>query len=196
MLNIIFYGPEGSGKSTQAKLLAEKLGVTYIASGDLVRWGASDDQGMIGDMCRESLSKGYYVADTEMFVLWKNRLKQPDTENGWIIDGFPRNITQAEFLADKLDKYDKAVDLVFYLKVSEDESVKRLTARGRKSPDGSLHNSPDKIASRLKIYNEQEADVLSYYEQSGVLIEINGELAIEDIQTDIAARVQVKQSRT
>jgi|SaaInlStandDraft_6_1057023.scaffolds.fasta_scaffold22237_4 adenylate kinase len=196
MLNIIFYGPEGSGKSTQAKLLAEKLGVTYIASGDLVRWGASDDQGMIGDMCRESLSKGYYVADTEMFVLWKNRLKQPDTENGWIIDGFPRNITQAEFLADKLDKYDKAVDLVFYLKVSEDESVKRLTARGRKSPDGSLHDSPDKIASRLKIYNEQEADVLSYYEQSGVLIEINGELAIEDIQTDIAARVQVKQSRT
>ena len=196
MLNIIFYGPEGSGKSTQAKLLAEKLGVTYIASGDLVRWGASDDQGMIGDMCRESLSKGYYVADTEMFVLWKNRLKQPDTENGWIIDGFPRNITQAEFLADKLDKYDKAVDLVFYLKVSEDESVKRLTARGRKAPDGSLHDSPDKIASRLKIYNEQEADVLSYYEQSGVLIEINGELAIEDIQTDIAARVQVKQSRT
>ena len=99
MLNVIFYGPEGSGKTTQGKALSEKLGVPHLVSGDLVRWGAAEDKGMIGDVCRESLAKGYYVADTEMFVLWKNRLKQSDTDKGWVIDGFPRNLTQAEWEA-------------------------------------------------------------------------------------------------
>lgn len=195
MLNIIFYGPEGSGKSTQAKMLAQKLNVTYIGSGDLVRWGAEKDRGMIGDVCRDSLNLGHYVADTEMFVLWKNRLKEPDTQNGWIIDGFPRNLTQAEFLADKLDKYGKNVDLVFYLKVSERESIRRLLARGRKSPDGSLHDSDERIASRLQIYQSQEADVLSYYTQSGVLVEIDGERGIDEIAADIYSRVQSKIKR-
>jgi len=195
MLNIIFYGPEGSGKSTQAKMLADKLKVPALVSGDLVRRMAEHDQGVMGDICRETLRSGKYVADSEMFVLWKARLKDEDTQNGWVIDGFPRNLTQAEFLADKLDKYGKQVDLVFYLKVSEEESVRRLLKRGRKSPDGSLHDSEERIKSRLTIYKEQEKDVLSYYSQTGVLIEINGERSIEEIASDIYAQVQLKQGR-
>ena len=111
MLNVIFYGPEGSGKSTQAKILAEKIKVPALVSGDLVRRMAEVDKGIMGDICRETLAAGKYVADSEMFVLWKARLKDEDTQNGWVIDGFPRNMTQAEFLADKLDKYGKKVDI-------------------------------------------------------------------------------------
>lgn len=189
---IIFYGPEGSGKSTQAKMLAEKLRLSYLGSGDLVRFYADKDKGVIGDICREALDKGHYVADSEMFVLWKARLKESDAQKGFIIDGFPRNHTQALFLAEKLDKYQRSINFVFYLDVSETESIKRLLNRGRKSPDGSLHDSEEKIKSRLKIYQNQEADVLSYYKEQNLLFRINGEQSIESIQKDILKMVEQK----
>jgi len=187
--NIIFYAPEGAGKSTQAKMLAEKLGVPCLISGDLVRWGAEFDKGMIGDVCRESLSKGYYVADSEMFVLWKGRLKQPDTQNGWVIDGFPRNMTQAEFLADKVEKYGKRIDLVFYLKVREEVSIARLLKRGRKNPDGSTNDTEELIKERLRRYHAEEEAVLAYYRAAGVLVEINGEQDIESVHSEIMSHI-------
>jgi len=187
---IIFYGPEGSGKSTQAKMLAEKLKLPYLGSGDLVRQYSAEDKGIMGDICRESLSLGHYVADSEMFVLWKQRLKDPDVQEGFIIDGFPRNHSQALFLSEKLEKYHKTVNHVFYLAVSEAESVKRLLARGRTNPDGVLHDSPEKISQRLKMYAEQEADVLKFYEEAGRLHKINGEQTIEQIFKDILAVIK------
>lgn len=191
---IIFYGPEGSGKSTQAKLLAAKLSLPSLGSGDLVRKYAAEDKGIMGEICRESLSLGYYVADSEMFVLWKQRLKEPDVQAGFVIDGFPRNHTQALFLSEKLEKYNKTVNAVFYLKVSEAESVKRLLARGRTNPDGSLHDSPEKIQTRLKMYSDQEADVLKFYEEQGLLKTINGEQTIEKIFSDICQQLNLPQS--
>lgn len=187
---VIFYGPEGSGKSTQAKLLGEKLGSPVLVSGDLVRKYASEDQGIMGEVCRDALQTGHYVADSEMFVLWKHRLKQADVENGFVIDGFPRNLSQAKFLEDKLDKYQKQIDCVFYLKVSEEESVKRLLARGRKLNNGENHDSPERIAQRLKMYQAEEADVLEFYKNKGILCEINGERTVEDIHKDILEKLE------
>ena len=189
---IIFYGPEGSGKSTQAKMLAEKLKLPYLGSGDLVRHYAAADKGIMGDICRESLSKGYYVADSEMFVLWKVRLKEPDVQSGFIIDGFPRNSSQALFLADKLEKYGTTVNFVFYLQVSEAVSMERLLKRARRNPDGSLNDTPEKIKTRLKMYSDQEADVLKFYEEQGLLRKINGEQTIEKIFADICQVIETK----
>lgn len=186
--NIIFYAPEGAGKTTQAKMLAEKLGVPCLVSGDLVRRMADNDKGIMGDICRETLSAGHYVADSEMFVLWKARLKDTDTQNGWVIDGFPRNMTQAEFLADKLDKHGKKVDLVIYLNVPEEVSISRLLKRGRKLSDGSLHDSEELIRERLKRYKAEEASVLAYYKERGVLIEINGEQDVETVHAEILSK--------
>jgi len=189
-LYVIFFGPEGSGKSTQAKLLAEKLNLPYLGSGDLVRKYAAEDKGIMGDVCRESLAKGHYVADSEMFVLWKHRLKQPDVQEGWVLDGFPRNPSQAEFLDEKLDKYDKKVDFVFYLRVSKEVSVERLLKRGRRSPDGSLHDTKEKIRERLRRYQKGEEGVLLLYQQKGVLYRINGEQSVEKIHQDIVEKVR------
>lgn len=187
--NVIFYAPEGAGKSTQAKMLADQLGVPLQISGDLVRRMAELDKGIMGDICRETLSTGHYVGDSEMFVLWKARLKDADMQDGWVIDGFPRNMTQAEFLADKLDKYGKTVDVVFYLKVSEEVSITRLLKRGRKLSDGSLHDSEELIRERLKRYKAEEASVLEYYRNLGVLVEIDGEQDVEKVHADIMAAV-------
>jgi len=182
---ILFYGPEGCGKTTQAKLLAKKLNLPYLGSGDLVRRYSRKDQGIMGDICRDSLSKGHYVADSEMFVLWKQRLKEPDVQVDFVMEGFPRNHTQAFFLAEKLNKYGKQINFVFYLDVSKAESIKRLLKRGRKSPDGSLHDSPEKIKQRLKIYHQQEADVLKFYQEQDLLKKVNGEQTIEQIHQEI-----------
>jgi adenylate kinase len=187
---IIFYGPEGSGKTTQAKMLAKALHLPYLGSGDLVRKYAAEDKGIMGDVCRESLAIGHYVADSEMFVLWKQRLKEADVQTGWVLEGFPRNDSQATFLDDKLDKYGKKVTAVFYIKVSEEESIRRLLKRGRYSPDGSLHDSEEKIRQRLKIYHQGESGVLQLYREKGILQEVDGERAIEKIHQDIRERIK------
>jgi len=187
--NIIFYAPEGAGKTTQAKMLAEKLGVPCQPSGDLVRRMAELDKGIMGEICRETLKSGHYIGDSEMFVLWKARLKDIDMQNGWVIDGFPRNLTQAEFLEDKLDKHGKKVDVVIYLDVSEETSMSRLLKRGRKLSDGGLHDSEELIRERLKRYKAEEESVLEYYKKRGVLVEINGEQEVEAVHLEILSHV-------
>ena len=92
---------------------------------------------------------------------------------------------QVRFLEEKLEKYNKKEDIVFFLKVSEKESIKRLLKRGRKSPDGSLHDTPEKIKERLKRYKKEEKDVLKFYKKKRLLRIINGEQSIEKIHNDI-----------
>lgn len=195
-MNIVFYGPEGSGKGTQAELVAEKLGVPHLESGRLVRKYAREDKGIIGEICREALQKGHYVPDSEMYVLWKQRLKEDDAQSGWVLDGFPRNLTQAKFLARKVEKYEQPIDIVFFLDVSKEESIRRLLARGRKSPDGSLHDSPERIKQRLAHYNKGKKAVLKYYKSRGLLQHIDGEQEIDQIHQQIMKRIsQVRKKK-
>lgn len=107
------------------------------------------------------------------------------------MDGFPRNVEQAKFLDDKIDKYGYKVEKVIYLNLSEAESVTRLLKRARPLHPGSteLHDSPERIAQRLAIYKEGEKDVLGYYREKGVLSEINADQSIEDVATDILASI-------
>lgn len=190
-MHIVFYGPEGSGKGTQAKLLSETLHLPILTSGDLVRDAAANDKGIIGEVCRQSLEEGKYVADSEMFVLWKWRLKEEDAKGGWIMDGFPRNVEQAKFLDDKIDKYGYKVEKVVYLNLSEEESISRLAKRARPLHPGSIEtgDTPERIKSRLTIYKVGEKDVLDFYRQKGVLIEINADQSIEEVHAAIMEKI-------
>lgn len=189
-MNIIFYGPEGSGKTTQGRLLAKKLKVPHLVSGNLVREAIANDQGWIGDVCRKKLRMGHYVPDTEMFVLWKRKLKKDDVQKGWVMDGFPRNVKQAKFLHDKLRKYGQKVNAVVFLKLSQKESIKRLLARGRKLENGELHDSPERIRERLKRYYEAEADVLDFYKKTKTLLIIDAGQTIEKIHREILKKLK------
>lgn len=190
-MHIVFYGPEGSGKGTQANLLAKRLNLPVLISGDLVRETAANDGGLIGEVCRKTLSEGKYVADSEMFVLWKRRLKEEDAKKGWIMDGFPRNINQAKFLVNKVSKYGYKIDKVFYLRISPKESKRRLLKRGRKLHAGNseLHDSPDRIEQRLSMYYQGEQAVLDLFVKIGILEEVDGERDIEEIHKDILGRL-------
>jgi adenylate kinase len=190
-MHIVFYGPEGSGKGTQAKLLAEAMHLPILTSGDLVRDAAANDKGIIGEVCRQALQEGKYVADSEMFVLWKWRLKEEDAKGGWIMDGFPRNVEQAKFLADKIDKYGYKVEKVIYLNLSETESIARLARRARPLHPGSIEtgDTPERIKTRLAIYKESEKDVLDFYRSQGALIEINADQTIEQVHADIMQKI-------
>lgn len=187
---IVFYGPEGSGKGTQASLVAKKLDIPLLGSGDLVRKYAKEDKGIMGRICRETLRKGHYVADSEMYVLWKQRFKETDAKKGWVLDGFPRNLTQAIFLERKVEKYGQIIDIVFFLDVSKKESLKRLLKRKRKSPDGSLHDSRERIKERLEHYNNGKKAVLRYYQKRRILVHINGEGSIEKIHKEINKKIK------
>lgn len=186
---IVFYGPEGSGKGTQASLVAKKLKIPQLVSGELVRKYAAEDKGLMGEICNEALRKGYYVADSEMYVLWKQRFKEPDAKSGWVLDGFPRNLTQAKFLERKVEKYDQRINIVFFLDVSPGESLRRLTKRKRKSPDGSLHDSPERIRERLRHYNKGKKAVLKYYKNRKILVHVNGEGSINEIHKNIMKEI-------
>lgn len=190
-MHIVFYGPEGSGKGTQAKLLAEAMHLPILTSGDLVRDAAANDKGIIGEVCRQSLEEGKYVADSEMFVLWKWRLKEEDAKGGWIMDGFPRNVEQAKFLDDKVDKYGYEVEKVIYLNLSEEESIRRLAKRARPLHPGSSESgdTPERIKTRLEIYKTGEKDVLDFYRSKGSLIEINADQTIEEVHAAIMRQI-------
>ena len=183
----IFYGPEGSGKTTQARLLAQKLKLPLLISGDLVREAAEKDKGLIGRACFYGLKTGHYVPSSEMFVLWKKRLKKPDVQKGWVMDGFPRNLPQVDFLERKFDKYGHQITKVFYLKVSEKESLRRLFKRKRRLENGELHDSHERIRQRLKEYKKSQKLILKYYKSLGLLKVIDGERPVKKIFKDILA---------
>jgi adenylate kinase len=186
-MHIIMYGPEGSGKGTQAKLLSEALRIPIVTAGDLVREAAANDKGRIGDLCREILKEGKYVPDDDMNLLFERKIVEAGADSSWIMDGFPRSVSQAEFLDKKLIELGTKIDAVLCLNISETESLRRLIARARPLHPGSteLHDSPDRIRERLNEYNVRQEGVLDFYRKKGVLFTIDAEKTVEDVRKDI-----------
>lgn len=182
-MHIILYGPEGSGKGTQAKLLSEKYHVPIYTSGDLVRETAVKDKTELGDVCRKALTDGTYVPDKEMFQLWENRLKTREAKKGFILDGFPRNIIQAVFLIDKITGYGYGIDKAVYLKLSDEDAVARLSKRHRSLFPGSTvnHDDPVRVRQRLASYRLKEKDLLEFFRKKNLLLAVDASGSVEEV---------------
>lgn len=173
---IILFGPPASGKGTQAVRLAKEMSLPHISTGDLFRDNISKNT-PLGQKARSYIDKGQLVPDELVVDLLLDRLKQSDTANGYILDGFPRTLSQAETLEKKIPKDSSLV--VLNLVVSDTTLTKR--ALGRKRGD----DTPEVIKERLKNYYNQTAPLIEYYKKKGILFDIDGEKGEQEVFNDL-----------
>jgi len=168
---LILLGPPGSGKGTQAKALAASWHIPHISTGDILRQ-AVQDRTPLGLQAQSYQERGELVPDRLVMDLMRERLDQPDTNSGWILDGFPRNLAQASFLDELLQKRDQNSVEVISLEVPDEVLIERMHERGKK--EGRKDDTDDVIRHRLEVYREQTAPLISYYRERQQLTSVNG----------------------
>jgi len=178
----VMLGPPGAGKGTQARQMRDEYGIPHISTGAILR--AEADRGTeLGVEVKEIMERGELVADEIMLQLVEARLQEPDCAGGFILDGFPRTIEQAEALGGILAKLGKGPVTVVSLAVPDGVLMERLLARKR------ADDTEDTIRNRIRIYHEKTAPLLEYYKGVGTVIQIDGDQSIEDVFKEILKKV-------
>ena len=213
-MRIVLVGAPGSGKGTQGKKLAEKLGIPQISTGDLLRAAVAAET-PLGKQAKAVMEAGQLVSDEIVMGLIRERLAEPDTEPGFILDGFPRNLAQAEALDAMLEELDKPLQVALHIDVDFDTLMQRLTGRRTCESCGQMYNiytSPPKIdgvcdkcggrlvqraddneetiRKRLDVYRTQTMPLIDYYRQQEKLRTVKGEGTIDDIFTKILSQLE------
>ncbi len=175
MIKVVFLGPPGAGKGTQAKIIAEKYGIPLIVLGDILR-EAVKNQTELGKIAKEYMDKGELVPDEIVTGIIKEALLKVNAkEKGFILDGFPRTLNQAKAFEEMLKELGINLDKVLFLDVPDEELIKRMLARGRED------DTEEVIKNRLKVYYEKTAPVITYYEEKGILVKVDGLGDIEEV---------------
>jgi adenylate kinase len=185
-MRLILLGPPGSGKGTQGHRLHEEYGIPEISTGDILR-AAVRDGTPLGMQAKQYMDRGALVPDEVMIGIVRERLSQADAQVGFILDGFPRTVPQAEALNRMLSESGQPIDHVIGIEVPEDELVKRLS--GRREIEGRQDDSDEAIQHRLEVYHKETSPLIDYYRQTGFLRSIPGVGTIDDIYQRITAKL-------
>lgn len=202
-MNIVLLGAPGAGKGTQAKKLVEEFGVAHISTGDLLR-AAVKNQTPLGIEAKRYMDAGDLVPDELVIGLVKERLQEEDAKKGFILDGFPRNTTQAVVLDSELDALDRNLDCALAITVDFDVIVKRLSSRRTCKECGFIGNAEmtecpkcggemfqrdddkeETIKNRLDVYSKNTAPLVDYYRGQGILVEIDGDRPVDVVYEDV-----------
>ncbi|MGY1703161.1 adenylate kinase [Geodermatophilus sp. SYSU D00697] len=182
-MRVVLLGPPGAGKGTQAQIIAGQLGVPAISTGDIFRANVSG-QTELGLAAKVYMDAGDLVPDEITVAMVKDRLAETDAKGGFLLDGFPRTIAQAEQLAESLRELGHGLDRVLELVVDEEELVRRLSGR-RMLVDGQWvqrdDDKPETVRHRLQVYREQTAPLSGFYEAEGLLVRIDAIGAVEEV---------------
>ena len=182
-MNIVLFGPPAAGKGTQAKRLVSEYGLIQLSTGDMLR-AARAAGTELGNKVAEIMDSGSLVSDEIVIALIENQLDTNRDANGFIFDGFPRTVAQAEALDASLKARGKKVDTVIRLCVDDKALVSRVTKRFEE--EGRKDDNPETFVKRLDAYNRDTAPLLPYYSAQGKLTEVNGMAEIESVASDIA----------
>lgn len=181
-MKILLLGPQGSGKGTQAKRIAAEYGIPHIATGDILR-GAIADETPLGRRVKPIVERGDLVSDELMTALIRERLEADDTLNGFVLDGFPRTLPQAEALDAMLREIDRELSIVFELQVDDAVAVDRLAKRAEE--EGRTDDTPDVIARRLELYHRETEPLVEYYRARGRVVGVPGDATVNHVFADI-----------
>lgn len=179
---LIFLGPPGAGKGTQAQVLAENYQIPHISTGDILRAAVANET-PLGKQAKDYMSRGELVPDALILDLIQDRLSYEDTANGWILDGFPRNVNQAAFLEELLAKLNQNADRVLNLEVPDEVLVTRLLARQRKD------DNEETIRRRLEVYHQDTVPVIDFYQQRETLKTIDGNQEMKTVTESLSEAV-------
>ena len=214
MLRLILLGAPGAGKGTQADIISEKYGIPQISTGDILREEIAKGS-ELGNRVKGIIDAGNLVPDEDVVAIVKERLKQDDCKNGYILDGFPRTIPQAEALDKMLSELDSKIDVVISIEVADEDIVRRMSGRRvckkcgasyhieyNPSPAGEncgkcgetlsvrADDDPKVVADRLKVYHEKTAPLKAFYEKQGKLKVALGCEKLEDTTANVEAALK------
>lgn len=185
-MRLILLGPPGAGKGTQAKILVEAYGIPQLSTGDILR-AAIAAKTPLGLEAKAIVDRGDLVSDAIVNGIVSERLDAEDCKPGFILDGFPRTIAQAEALDDMLAEKGIALDAVIEIKAEADELVKRVINRAKESGGARADDNEEVLRKRLGVYSEQTAPLVAYYSGRGLLKPVDGMAPVDEVTAAIKA---------
>jgi adenylate kinase len=177
-MRIVLLGPPGSGKGTQAALLVKQLGIPHISTGALLR-NAAKGGTELGLQAKALSDKGELVPDNVIADMLEERLKLEDVAKGFILDGYPRNLAQADSLDILLRRLNQPVDEAMLIDIDAEQIIKRIAKRAKE--EGRADDTEETVRNRLRVYAEQTAPVADYYAERGLLTRVLGDGSVDEI---------------
>lgn len=212
-LNLILFGPPGAGKGTQSKRLVDDFRLVYIATGDMLRQAVKDET-ELGQEAKRYMDEGELVPDDVIIGVIAERIQEDDARDGFILDGFPRTIPQAQALEEQLEGLGRDVTAALMIDASDEDVVKRISGR-RQCEQGHVYNihfdppeqegvcdqdgtplqqrsddAPEKVKRRLQVYHEQTSPLIEYYEDNGLLRKFDGSRSPDEVYDHITATLR------
>ena len=181
-MNLLLLGPQGSGKGTQAKRLAEEHGIPHVSTGDMFRLAMLAGT-PLGLEIKPIYDRGDLVPDDLTVALIRERLAEPDAAAGFVLDGFPRNLAQAEALDAMLAEIGRGLDAILFFDLDDETATVR--ALGRAHEEGRADDTPEGIARRLALYHEVTEPVVEYYRVTGKLVPVHAERSVDAVYAEI-----------
>jgi adenylate kinase len=192
-IDVVILGPPGAGKGTQGKLIAAEAGIPHINTGEMFRAEVAAESDL-GRRVRAILDAGDLVPDQLTIEVVRARLAQDDTAGGFVLDGFPRTLAQAEALDRLLEEIDRGeLSVVLDFHVSDEVAVARLV--GRAAEQGRSDDTPDKIQHRFRVYHEQTEPLVEYYRARGLLVGIHADRSVEEVFAEVQQVLETASAR-